>query len=541
MLSIYKKLVSRAVVLVILIVLVLAFHFQVPKGRKITNPGIISSNLAANFAFADTTAVSMTINNMAPSVSGVSLNAGSNITLVENTIKSVDVTGQMSDDNNCADITDVTAMVYLTALDTSCSADDNSCYHVSVCNTSDCNTSFGSTQTIADVTCTSSLWFHANPDTWEAAILVTDTSNTSAEATSSAVTIFTLNGLDVTASIAYGSVNPGNDTEAVNQTTVVTVTGNAAIECSLKGIDATSPSAGGTVVVSNQHHDLSAFTYGGTESTLTTSDVAVELVTSKPSTNPSNSSDIIYWGLGIDAGTPVADDWSGYNTFMATVSICPGDSISYEGTTYDLVEIGDQCWFADNLNVGTKLATGASEPNTTDEIIEKWCYNSHEVTCTSDGGLYSWGEAISVGAGSQGICPDGWHVPSDSEFCQLEVQLCEDLSHESCSSTFDCIQTGYLGTNEGSYMANDLTGLSWEAGALREDSQFGNSGLNVGPAGSRGSVGNFTGRGASAYLWSSTEDDPTDAWHRYLSAYSTSVNRNNDEKIFGLSVRCVRD
>jgi hypothetical protein len=80
----------------------------------------------------------------------------------------------------------------------------------------------------------------------------------------------------------------------------------------------TSANSGGTIVASKQHYDLSAFTYGGTEPTLSTSDAAVELVAPKPSTHPSDSIDIIYWGLGVDYGTPAATDYSGTNTFTAT-------------------------------------------------------------------------------------------------------------------------------------------------------------------------------------------------------------------------------
>jgi len=61
--------------------------------------------------------------------------------------------------------------------------------------------------------------------------------------------------------------------------------------------------------------------------------------------------------------------------------------------------------------------------------------------------------------GSQGLCPTGWHIPTDAEYCTLEQQICSDIGNTGCATTFDCVNTGWHGQNtttgegEGSAMA----------------------------------------------------------------------------------------
>jgi len=96
---------------------------------------------------------------------------------------------------------------------------------------------------------------------------------------------------------------------------------------------------------------------------------------------------------------------------------------SRDNRIYNTVLIGSQCWMKQNLNAGTMLASAATEPNTSDSVIEKWCYDDSSPICNSDGGLYSCAEAMSVGSGGQGICPAGWHIPTDAEWCTLETYI----------------------------------------------------------------------------------------------------------------------
>jgi len=97
---------------------------------------------------------------------------------------------------------------------------------------------------------------------------------------------------------------------------------------------------------------------------------------------------------------------------------CPGTpTVDYEGKTYNTVLIGNQCWLKENLDVGTMI-TGWPDNN---GIIEKYCYNNVLDSCTIYGGLYMWNEAMQyvVTEGARGICPEGWHMPKESEFQAL--------------------------------------------------------------------------------------------------------------------------
>ena len=143
----------------------------------------------------------------------------------------------------------------------------------------------------------------------------------------------------------------------------------------------------------------------------------------------------------------------------------------------------------------------------------------------------------------QGICPDGWHIPSHYEWVPLEQQICSDNGGGTCNTDFpyDETTTGWLGSNgEGSDMAGHVTDQNWMAGTLTSDSHFDDSGLDMGPSGIRRTNGSYGNRGDAMYLWSSTEAG-TYAWIRYLNDPMTSVNRDDLDKAYGFGVRCVKD
>ncbi|MEA3446083.1 MAG: FISUMP domain-containing protein, partial [Bacteroidota bacterium] len=99
------------------------------------------------------------------------------------------------------------------------------------------------------------------------------------------------------------------------------------------------------------------------------------------------------------------------------------------GNDYTTVLIGNQCWMAENLNSGVQItsymgsnhsATGGHQSD--NDIIEKHCYDNDSANCNSYGALYCWNEMMQYDTteGIQGICPNGWHVPSDNEWKILE-------------------------------------------------------------------------------------------------------------------------
>lgn len=263
--------------------------------------------------------------NSTPTVTNVSLNAGSNFSPIENTTKAVDVTGKVTDTDGCSDVQVPAALVFRSGVSVTCSSDDNNCYRGITCSTS-CS---GSTEVLA--TCTSNIWFHADPtdygayaaEEWVGAILATDSVNQTAQATNEAsenVDIIGTLCLDVTTSVAYGTLAPGTNSGSTNQITLITNTCNTALDVLVSGTDMTSAATLGTIPVAWQHYYTSSFTYeGGSESTLTGSNVQVEIDCPKPTSHsPSNSSASLYWGIGIPASAPFGTDYGGANNFSAT-------------------------------------------------------------------------------------------------------------------------------------------------------------------------------------------------------------------------------
>ncbi|MBE0655637.1 MAG: hypothetical protein IH594_17690, partial [Bacteroidales bacterium] len=99
-----------------------------------------------------------------------------------------------------------------------------------------------------------------------------------------------------------------------------------------------------------------------------------------------------------------------------------GDPIidSRDSQSYSTALIGDQCWMAENLNIG-EFIYGVN-PMDDNQTIEKYCYDDNPANCDTFGGLYLWSEVVSYTTvmGVQGICPDGWHVPTTSAYDTLK-------------------------------------------------------------------------------------------------------------------------
>ena len=81
-----------------------------------------------------------------------------------------------------------------------------------------------------------------------------------------------------------------------------------------------------------------------------------------------------------------------------------------------------------NLNIGTRI--DGSQDQTNNLVIEKYCYNNDEANCNVYGGLYQWNELMNYAPSSDanpsscpGICPTGWHFPSDAEWCMVTQYL----------------------------------------------------------------------------------------------------------------------
>ena len=198
-----------------------------------------------------------------------------------------------------------------------------------------------------------------------------------------------------------------------------------------------------------------------------------------------------------------------------------------DGKTYNTVLIGTQCWFAQNLNIGTRI-NGTIE-QTNNSIIEKYCHNDLESNCDVYGGLYQWDEAMqySTTEGVKGICPTGWHLPTDAEWCSLTQFL---------DPSVYCNAIGITGTNAGGKMKE--AGLThW---ASPNTGATNSSGFTALPGGYRDTNGGFYGLTYGALFWSSFQNAAATAWDRSISG-SEGVGRYSDYKADGFSVRCVQD
>ena len=221
-----------------------------------------------------------------------------------------------------------------------------------------------------------------------------------------------------------------------------------------------------------------------------------------------------------------------YTFQFATNIPCQGTpTVEYEGQVYNTIQIFSQCWLKENLNVGTMI--NGSQNQTNNSIKEKYCYNNNPDSCTKYGGLYQWDEMMqyTTQQGVQGICPPGWHLPSDEEWKVLEgaVDSQYGIGDPEWDISFDL--RGYdagtnLKTTSGWYQNGNGTDL------------FGFSGL---PGGLRLSSGYFLNVGDYGVWWTSTENGNDGAWYRDLGYGDPGVGRDYDSKEGGVSARCLRD
>jgi len=212
---------------------------------------------------------------------------------------------------------------------------------------------------------------------------------------------------------------------------------------------------------------------------------------------------------------------------------------------YLSVQIGDQCWMAENLNIGYLIP--GNQDMTDNGVIEKYCYAYDNSACDEKGGLYQWDEMMQYKTiqGEQGICPDGWYIPSDEDWKILEGTV--DSQYPVGDPVWDI--EGWRGFDVGLNLKFISDWFSFGNGT----NDFGFSAL---PGGYRMNDGNYSGYSTSAYFWSSTEKGNDYAWSRALFYSNNDVNRNDYEDIFfysndnknpqdynglGFSVRCIRD
>lgn len=202
-----------------------------------------------------------------------------------------------------------------------------------------------------------------------------------------------------------------------------------------------------------------------------------------------------------------------------------------DGRTYKAVKIGTQTWMAQNLNykVNCKKEKGWCYH----DVLAK-CYNEDTTNCAKYGRLYSWAVAMDsagewntngkgCGYGStcspttpvRGVCPQGWHLPSQTEWNTLFTAVGgQSTAGKVLKSTSGWYNSGN-GTDAFSFSAL--------------------------PAGLMSYDWDFRGEGYDAYFWSSTEDGSFSAFNMDLDYFNVEANLDNNKKNYVFSVRCLKD
>ena len=195
-----------------------------------------------------------------------------------------------------------------------------------------------------------------------------------------------------------------------------------------------------------------------------------------------------------------------------------------DGNVYTSVTIGAQVWMVENLKT-TKYKDGTAIPLVTDNsswaalTTPGYCWYNNDITNKSIyGALYTWIVVDVASNGGKNICPTGWHVPTDVEYTTL---------------------TNYLGGEDVAGGKLKETGTAhWLTPNTGATNQSGFTGL---PSGYRYSNGEFFAIGYNGYWWSSTEYSAEYSSFRSMYYYASNVYRDNYDKQFGFSVRCLRD
>ncbi|HNS47172.1 MAG TPA: fibrobacter succinogenes major paralogous domain-containing protein [Bacteroidales bacterium] len=193
--------------------------------------------------------------------------------------------------------------------------------------------------------------------------------------------------------------------------------------------------------------------------------------------------------------------------------------IDYDGNAYPTFTIGTQVWMAENLRV-THYRNGDAIPNVTGDgawaalTTGAYCwYDNDQSTNAKYGALYNWYAVDDT----RGLCPAGWHEPTDAEWTAF---------------------TTYLGGESVAGGKMKSVSALWNSPNTDATNSSRFSGL---PGGGRSSSGYFDVIGFYGHWWTSSEIDIYYAWVRTLFYYGPEVYRLNYDKVLGFSVRCLRD
>jgi uncharacterized protein (TIGR02145 family) len=242
-----------------------------------------------------------------------------------------------------------------------------------------------------------------------------------------------------------------------------------------------------------------------------------------------------------------------YRTYATNVSGTSYGSLQEFTTTKDVfgvdayyyktVQIGEQLWFQENLKT-SKYGNG-DVILTTNEVIEEepnpkyqWAYDENTQNISVYGRLYTWGAVTDP----RGVCPPGWHVPTDEDWTALEVYLQNnDFNYNGIIDS----DTYRSSNNKTAKALSSLTLWSTSsASGAPGNTDFPNyrnrSGFNALPGGYRDSVGWFWELGNKGSWWSSSGNAEM-AHIRSITYSYTDFSRTYSQSKYGRSVRCIKD
>jgi len=248
-----------------------------------------------------------------------------------------------------------------------------------------------------------------------------------------------------------------------------------------------------------------------------------------------------------DAGYLTADSLSGLQNALDNLQQelhdifnCGTDTVTdYDGNVYSTVKIGNQCWLRENIRSthysdGTAITDASTSLDESSTIPYYYNYTASGIALEQRGLLYNWPAAMhgdNSPEGAQGICPTGWHIPTEAEWEQLTLYMISQNEYV-CGSTPSQIAKA---------LADYIGWQSSFVGCAVGNAPYNNnaSGFSAIPAGYYYSS-DFNGAGYNTYIWLSTESS-YGAYSFYLGYDSPFAEIGDDYKEYGNSVRCIKD
>lgn len=231
--------------------------------------------------------------------------------------------------------------------------------------------------------------------------------------------------------------------------------------------------------------------------------------------------------LNDDPSTSLGIEYDWANATSSTLGVGFGATTN----TRALVEIGGQCWARYNMDVvNSNLGTYVAGVDTG---WSGYYNNAASEPAANEGRIYQWSAAMngSTAERAQGVCPTGWHVPSDCEVMYLENTLGMSVAEQQTTGTRN---TGTVGLK--------LAQVGYTMGGSPSTNS---SGFSYIFSGQRATDGTYNGRGTSSSIKTSTANAATSNTPviRFLENLSTGVNRNfgGAFRSAGQQVRCIKD